>query len=451
MSTLRVTAFIASQYDKAMQQPSYRFLLLLLGLPLHIIRLVVVLVQPSTTTVFTESERRRQELVDQEKKKQAFFKQEKSVQVTSQIVDARLKQELNGQNEGELLQRLRRDVSTFLTKPVGFTVGLVLALPMYVLLMIYANPYVKYIAERLLMMVYVVFGVTALVFTILYLSPFDPAINLLGEQASREQIDAFNRVYGLDQSYFTQLWQAVQGVWTFDLGQSFEGNEDVVQTIFRRFPVTLQLTLLSLILAIVIAVPAGIYAAVKRHSFYDQFFMFVALIGLSIPSFWLGLVMILQFSIQLGWLPATYSSTNNLSLLMPAIVLGTSLTAAVARMTRSSTLDVIQEDYMMLAKAKGLSGWTVIVKHAVPNALIPVVTIIGLQFGGMLGGAAVVEKVFNISGLGSYIVDKQFIPDIPAVLGGVIYIAIVISIINLLVDLLYAFLDPRIRAKMKEY
>ncbi|GAF18105.1 glutathione transporter, permease component [Bacillus sp. JCM 19046] len=350
-----------------------------------------------------------------------------------------------------MMQRLRKDIVAFLTTPLGLCIGLLTALPMYILLVIYANPYIKYIAERLLMMIYVVFGVTALVFTILYLSPFDPATNLLGEQASRDQIDAFNRVYGLDQSYLTQLWQAIQGIVTFDLGQSYEGNQDVVQTIFRRFPVTLQLTLLSLFLAIVIAVPAGIYAAVKRNSFYDQFFMFIALIGLSIPSFWLGLVMILQFSIQFGWLPATYSSTNALSLLMPAIVLGTSLTAAVARMTRSSTLEVVQEDYILLAKAKGLSGWSVVVKHALPNALIPVVTIIGLQFGGMLGGAAVVEKVFNISGLGSYIVDKQFIPDIPAVLGGVIYIAIVISIINLLVDLLYAFLDPRIRSKMKDY
>lgn len=409
MPRIQAANFIASQYEKAVQQPSYRFVVLLCGLPLHLVRLLVILFQPKTEFSQAEYNNRRAELIEQERRKQQFFRKKKVEEETSHIVEMRLKREWSEQHEGSMMQRLRKDIVAFLTTPLGLCIGLLTALPMYILLVIYANPYIKYIAERLLMMIYVVFGVTALVFTILYLSPFDPATNLLGEQASRDQIDAFNRVYGLDQSYLTQLWQAIQGIVTFDLGQSYEGNQDVVQTIFRRFPVTLQLTLLSLFLAIVIAVPAGIYAAVKRNSFYDQFFMFIALIGLSIPSFWLGLVMILQFSIQFGWLPATYSSTNALSLLMPAIVLGTSLTAAVARMTRSSTLEVVQEDYILLAKAKGLSGWSVVVKHALPNALIPVVTIIGLQFGGMLGGAAVVEKVFNISGLGSYIVDKQFI------------------------------------------
>lgn len=161
--------------------------------------------------------------------------------------------------------------------------------------------------------------------------------------------------------------------------------------------------------------------------------------------------MIMQFSIHLGWLPSTYRVDNPMSLLMPTIVLGTGLMAAVARMARSSTLEVIGEDYILMARAKGLSSRHVLLKHAVPNALIPIVTVIGLQFGGLLGGAAVTEKVFNISGLGSYIVDKQFVPDIPSVLGGVIYIAIAISIVNVVIDLIYTFLDPRIRSKMKEY
>lgn len=178
--------------------------------------------------------------------------------------------------------------------------------------------------------------------------------------------------------------------------------------------------------------------------------MFIALIGLSIPSFWQGLVFILNFSIKLHLLPATYNPQNWLSIIMPVIVLGTSLAAAVARMTRSSMLEVINEDYVLTAKAKGLGKRQVLLRHVISNAMIPIITVIGLQFGGMLGGSAVTEKVFNISGLGSYIVDKQFIPDIPSVMGGVVYTAITISLINVIIDIMYAFFDPRIRAKMKQ-
>lgn len=177
--------------------------------------------------------------------------------------------------------------------------------------------------------------------------------------------------------------------------------------------------------------------------------MFIALIGLSIPSFWQGLIFILTFSIQGDLLPSSYSPGNFLSLIMPIVVLGTGLAAAIARMTRSSMLEVMNEDYMITAKAKGLTGRETFIGHALRNAWIPILTVMGLQFGGMLGGAAVTEKVFNISGLGSYIVDKQFIPDTPAILAGVVYIAITISIVNLIVDLVYAMLNPRIRSQMK--
>lgn len=178
--------------------------------------------------------------------------------------------------------------------------------------------------------------------------------------------------------------------------------------------------------------------------------MFIALLGLSIPNFWQGMIFILNFSIKLSWLPATYSPGNWLSALMPIVVLGTGFTAAVARMTRSSMLEIIHEDYIITARAKGLSRNRVLWRHAVTNALIPIVTVIGLLFGGLLGGAAVTEKVFNISGIGSYIVDRQFIPDIPSIMGGVVYTAIAISIVNVIVDLLYAFIDPRIRSKIKQ-
>ena len=361
-----------------------------------------------------------------------------------------IKQSIRNKQDKGLMQ-FEDAFSLLIRKRWFFILSFIAGFFMYILLFVYSNPYVKYMMERLLMTAFVVIGVSVLVFTILYISPFNPAANILGETATKEQIAAFNSLHGLDQPYLIQLWNTLIGIFTLDLGSSFAGNEDVIATIMRKFPITLMITVLSLLLAIVIALPSGIISAIRRNSIFDHSFMLIALLGLSIPSFWQGLIFILGFSVHLEWLPATYHLNNWLSLIMPVVVLGTGLTAAVARMTRSSTLEVIHEDYMLTAKAKGLSEKRVVMRHAVPNALIPIITVIGLQFGGMLGGAAVTEKVFNISGLGSYIVDKQFIPDIPAVMGAVIYTAIIISVVNMIIDILYAFFDPRIRHKMKQY
>lgn len=297
----------------------------------------------------------------------------------------------------------------------------------------------------------VILGVAIVVFTILHLSPLNPAANILGETATKEQIDNFNQLYGLDQPYLVQLWNNLKGILTFDLGKSFAGNEQVTTAIANKFPITLTLSVISLFVALIIAIPVGMISATRPNSFFDYTFMFIALLGLSIPNFWQGLIFILNFSIKLHWLPATFNPQNWLSMIMPVIVLGTGLTAAVARMTRSSMLEVINEDYILTARAKGLKRRGVLLRHAASNAMIPIITVVGLQFGGILGGAAVTEKVFNISGIGSYIVDKQFIPDIPAIMGGVVYTAITISIINVMIDILYAFFDPRIRSKMKQY
>lgn len=334
--------------------------------------------------------------------------------------------------------------------PIGFVLSLIFGFPMHILVFIYARPLLRYIVSRLAYTFIVIIGVTTIVFTLLYLSPSNPAENILGEQATAEQYENFNRIHGLNDPYLVQLWRTIKGVFTFDLGNSFVGNENVISIILRRFPVTWNLTLFALFISIIIALPAGIYAAVKTNTTFDHLFMLIALVGISIPSFWQGLVFILTFSIQLGWLPATYQAGNFVSLLMPAVVLGTGLMAAVARMTRSSMLDVLHEDYILTARSKGLSQRRVILRHGVLNALIPIVTLIGLQFGGMLGGSAITEEVFNIRGIGSFIVERQFIPDIPAVMGGVIYVAIAISIVNLVIDLLYNLLDPRIRSRIKE-
>lgn len=344
--------------------------------------------------------------------------------------------------------------STFvelLDNKLFLTISILVSFPMYILILIYSNPYAKYIFERLIMMVFVIFGVTWLVFTILYLSPMNPAVNVLGQTATPEQVMQFNKINGLDKPYYVQLFNTFKNLLTFDLGKSYVGNEDVLSAIMRKFPITLQLTFASLIISVLIAIPAGIISAIKQYSSFDYIFMLGALLGLSIPTFWLGLILILNFSIKLNWLPATFMVGNWKTLIMPSIVLGTSLAATVARMTRSSMLEVKNMDFIVTARAKGLNERKVITKHILGNAMIPIVTVIGLQFGGMLGGSAVTEKVFNINGIGSFIVDKQFIPDIPIVLAGVVYVAVIISLANLVVDIMYSFLDPRIKSKMKSY
>ena len=330
-------------------------------------------------------------------------------------------------------------------------VSVVLSFPMYIVMVLFQNPISKYATDRLVMMVFVLFGVTWLVFTILYISPMDPALNILGQTATQEQVDQFNRVYGLDQPYLTQLFRAFKNLITLDLGNSYQGNENIIQSLANKFPITLQVTFWSMAVSLGIALPAGIISAIKQYSSFDYIAMFIALLGLSIPNFWLGLMLILYFAINLKVLPATFQVGNSLTLIMPAIVLGTGMSASVARMTRSSMLEVKNADYIQTARAKGLPENKVVMKHILGNALIPIVTTIGGQFGGMLGGSSVTEKVFNINGIGSYIVDKQYIPDIPVVLAGVVYISFIISIMNLVIDILYAVIDPRIKSRMKNY
>jgi peptide/nickel transport system permease protein len=335
---------------------------------------------------------------------------------------------------------------------VFFTALFLLAgLPGFIFLLLMSNAYIKYSFERLIMMVFVVFGVTLLVFTILYTSPMDASYNILGDMSTQEQRDQFNETYGLDEPYVGQLAKTFKGVATLDLGKSYLGGEDVIDSIKAKFPITLQLTIFSLLLAILIAVPSGILSALKPYSVLDYLVMLLALIGLSIPAFWFGLLLILNLSIEHSILPAIFFEGSWTAYIMPAIVMGTGLAASVARMTRSSMLEVIHQDFIITAKAKGLSRSRVILRHALGNAMIPIVTVIGLDFGAMMGGATIVEKVFNMPGIGSWLVDKQFIPDTPSVLAGVVYIAIVVSIVNLAVDLLYAFLDPRVKVKIKGY
>ncbi|UJF16382.1 ABC transporter permease [Jeotgalibaca sp. MA1X17-3] len=459
-------------YEKAYQTKSWRIGLFVFGFLFQLIVYFSHLnhqkksggknIRQQMEQQFIESgraENLKNQLKQQEEQKIKFLNQKHSSSHIQRQVDKLYEKESNKEIK-KMVDACYEDSKTgaqsylqttlkWLSTSGGILLSFILAWPMYLFLLVVSLPTLNYLINRLLMMFFVIIGVTFIVFTLLYFSPSDPATNILGNQATPQQVENFRQLHGLNESYFVQLGKTIKGIFTFDLGNAYAGNERVVTTILRRFPVTLKLTLYALGLSVAVALPAGIYAAVKANTTFDQLFMLIALLGISIPSFWQGLIFILTFSINLGWLPATYSSAKAISLLMPAVVLGTGLMASVARMTRSSTLEVINEDYILTARAKGLSKSRVILRHAVPNALIPIITVIGLQFGGMLGGSSVTEKVFTINGIGSYIVDKQFIPDIPSVMGGVIYIAIILSIVNVFVDLLYSFLDPRIRSRVK--
>ncbi|UNJ81257.1 ABC transporter permease [Metabacillus dongyingensis] len=461
-------------YNKIQLRPTYHFLLLILGFPVTLVVLLFYFYRrkkDSFTFIEEETkamlhaagykEQMKQEFKDQLLRKQIFFGKSVHMKEIGQQADKWAEEELQKavitttyeklEALGEKRVTFTETFQTLIQSPLFLLLSFIPGLLMYLFIFLYSNFYLKNIFERLFMSIFVIVGVVILVFSILYISPFDPAANLLGESATEEQIASFNKLHGLDQSYLSQLWNAILGIATFNLGSSFTGNEDVVATIANRFPVTFNLTIFALMMAIIIAIPVGIISATRPKSFLDYSLMFVALIGLSIPNFWQGLIFILGFSINLKWLPSSYVPSNWLSMIMPVVVLGTALTASIARMTRSSMLEVASEDYIITAKAKGLSKRYILWKHVFGNAMIPIITVIGLLFGGMLGGAAVTEKVFNISGIGSYIVDKQFVPDIPSILGGVVYIAVTISIVNLIIDLLYAFIDPRIRSKMKQY
>ncbi len=466
--------FINRNFEKMFKNKQYKIWLIVTGcLSLVFVYIKYALQKPNdpfskilerTEKRLLESgakERIAQEAREQVEKKNAFFKKNISAEAAAKQAEkiaaskwkALIAQEAKAEADLSHITALTFTsvYREMIANPLFLLFSLIVSFPMYILMLIFSYHVSKYIFERLVMMVFVIFGVTFMVFTILYISPMDPATNILGQTATTEQIENFNRIYGLDKGYVARLFDTFKQLVTFNMGKTFVGNQDVMTEIMNKFPVTLQIAFWSLVVSVGIAIPSGIISAIKQYSSFDYIFMFIALIGLSVPNFWLALIMILEFSIRNHWLPATFIVGNWKSFIMPAFVLGTGLSASVARMTRSSMLEVKNSDYILTAKAKGLSSYKVVMKHILGNAMIPIVTVIGLQFGGMLGGSAVTEKSFNIAGLGSYIVDRQFIPDIPVVLAGVVYIAVVISIANLAVDILYAFLDPRIKSKMKNY
>ena len=311
----------------------------------------------------------------------------------------------------------------------------------------------KYVLKRLAMLIPVLIGVTFMVYFILSLSPGDTAAMIAGESADAETIEATRKDLGLDQPVIVQYGKYMLNLLHGDMGKSYKTKRDVFPTIMAAFPNTAKLAFWSILVAVAIALPIGIISATRQYSAIDNVGMVAALLGVATPNFWLGLMLIIVFSLNLGWLPSGgMGSWKNyiMPAILPVIASASSTTAALMRMTRTTMLEVIRQDYIRTARAKGVPEKMVIRKHALKNALIPVVTVIGLQFGSLLGGATLTETVFAWPGVGRLLVDSIKSKDAPLVLGGVIMMTITFSIVNLCVDILYAFIDPRIKAQYKK-
>jgi peptide/nickel transport system permease protein len=309
-----------------------------------------------------------------------------------------------------------------------------------------------YLIRRLSTMAPVLVVVSLIVFSIIHLTPGDPVAIMLREEADPAAADALRKALGLDRplpiQYLTWVSRVVQG----ELGRSIRTNQPVAEAIFERLPVTLSLAGASTLLALAVALPAGILSAVRRNSVADVAGTLASLSGISLPNFWLATLLIFLFSVRLGWLPPLgyVSPFKDLwagltSLVLPAITLGAATAAVVMRMTRSCLLEVLQLDFIRTARAKGLGGPRVLLRHALRNALIPVVTVVGLQAGALLGGAIITETIFALPGVGRLLVDAIFQRDFPIVQGVVLLLAVNFLLVNLMVDIAYAVLDPRIR------
>ncbi|MEC1180743.1 ABC transporter permease [Metasolibacillus meyeri] len=300
-----------------------------------------------------------------------------------------------------------------------------------------------FILKRLAQVVPVILGVTLVVFLIMQMVPGDSAVILAGEGASEEMIEDLRESLGLNKPIYVQYFEYIKGVVQGDFGNSLKNGKPVLEEITTRLPITFELAMYSIAITIVLGLIAGIVSAIRPYSWLDMSFMVIALLGISLPSFWLGILLMYTFSINLGWLPvAGWESPQHI--ILPAITLGAGGAAIVARMTRSSMLEVINQDFIRTAKAKGLKGYVIIFKHALRNAMIPVITVVGLQFGSLLGGTVLVESVFAVNGLGRMIVDAIRTRDLPIVQGGVLVASLIFVFVNLIVDILYRVFNKRI-------
>ena len=313
----------------------------------------------------------------------------------------------------------------------------------------------KFVLKRLLQLIPVIIGVTFIVFFIMNLAPGDPAAIILGDQATAEALAMKREELGLNDPLLIRYFNYMKNLLRGDMGTSYKNNIPVWNQVIDRLPNTAILAVAGIFIALLFGIPIGILSAKKQYSLLDNISMVAALIGVSMPNFWSGLLLVMLFSLTLGWLPSQGMGSGGVipvlrSIILPSLTLGINSMAMVARMTRSSMLEVIRQDYISTAQAKGLNDHVITTQHMLRNALIPIITAVGLQFGHLLGGAMLAETVFSWPGLGRLMVDSIKSRDIPMVLGCVVFMATMFSIVNLIVDIVYAFVDPRIKSMYKK-
>lgn len=310
----------------------------------------------------------------------------------------------------------------------------------------------RYILKRIVMLIPVLLGVTFVVFFILSLTPGDPVEIILGDSATTESIMDMREELGLNENIFVRYLKYIGGVLRGDFGLSYKNRLSVASQILERFPNTLLLALIAIVLALIIGLPIGIISAKKQNTIIDNTSMIVALLGISMPIFWLGLVLVIVFSLNLRIFPSSGMNSTSLfalirSLVLPSITLCAGSAAVITRMTRSSMLEVIRQDYIDTARSKGVKESVITIKHMLKNALIPIITVVGLQFGNLLGGAVVTETIFSWPGIGRFTIEAIKMKDTPTVLGCVIFMSVVFTVVNLVIDILYAYVDPRIKSQ----
>ena len=313
----------------------------------------------------------------------------------------------------------------------------------------------KFVLKRLLQLIPVIIGVTFIVFFIMNLAPGDPAAIILGDQATAEALAMKREELGLNDPLLVRYFNYMKNLLRGDMGTSYKNNIPVWNQVIDRLPNTAILAVAGIFIALLFGIPIGILSAKKQYSLLDNISMVAALIGVSMPNFWSGLLLVMLFSLTLGWLPSQGMGSGGVipvlrSIILPSLTLGINSMAMVARMTRSSMLEVIRQDYISTAQAKGLDDHVITTQHMLRNALIPIITAVGLQFGHLVGGAMLAETVFSWPGLGRLMVDSIKSRDIPMVLGCVVFMATMFSIVNLIVDIVYAFVDPRIKSMYKK-
>ncbi len=330
----------------------------------------------------------------------------------------------------------------------------------------------EYVLKRLAMLVFVLFGVSVITFVLVRAAPGDPAVHLAGEHATAEVLERIRERYHLNDPIYVQYFIWIEMALEGDLGRSIESRELVTTEILDRLPTTLELSLVAIVIASMFGVIAGVISAVRQYSAVDYSVMFGALFGVSMPVFWLGLMMLFIFGVKLGWLPIGGRLTTGVyleritglyvldsiitlngralidsirHLILPSVALATIPMATIARMTRSSMLEILRQDYIRTERAKGLSERVVVYKHAIKNALIPIVTVIGMNIGLLMGGAVLTETIFTLPGLGKYIADAILAYDYPVIQGFTLFFAAAFVVVNLITDLIYVYIDPRIK------